>query len=95
MSYLKKGWDPLTINDMPKSSTPINLKPLCKHILYNNKNNVMEVAVEVKWSNCRLQAYLAEVANGVTSLRVPDGHNIKEKGLYIIVECFVVQEELG
>lgn len=42
-----------------------------------------------------MQAYLAEVANSVTSFGVPDGHNIEQEGFHIIVECFVVQEKLG
>lgn len=41
------------------------------------------------------RAYLAEVADGVASLGVPYSHDVEEEGFYIIVERFVVQEELG
>jgi hypothetical protein len=50
---------------------------------------------EVADKNCRTQAYLAEVANSMTSLGVPDCHYVKEKGFHVVVQCFVVQKELG
>jgi hypothetical protein len=47
------------------------------------------------WERQIKRAYLAEVADGVASLRVPYSHDVKEEGFHIIVERFVVQEELG
>lgn len=39
--------------------------------------------------------HLAEVADRVASLDVADRHHVEEKGLHVVVQRFVVQEELG
>jgi hypothetical protein len=41
-----------------------------------------------------MQAYLAEIADSMASLGVPNCHNVKQEGFHVIVEGFVVQEEL-
>jgi len=40
-------------------------------------------------------SYLAEVSHGMAPLRVVERHDVEKKGLHVVVQRFVVQEELG
>lgn len=42
-----------------------------------------------------ISTYFAEVPNGVTTLRVGEGHHVEQEGLHVVVQGFVVEEELG
>lgn len=56
---------------------------------------ISKINIEIKNEEKEEEDYLAEIANGVTSLRIGESHHIEEKWFDIVVKCFVVKKEFG
>lgn len=64
---------------------------ILSYLIYVYPINISYISYEPP----RTAAHLAKVAHNMASIHIGQGHDVEEKRFHIVVQCLVIQKELG